>query len=839
MKFFKFILFTSFLLLSLSKLGAQEMPPPVKNDSITLAQAYVNLTLTKEYFEGLSVERISKILPFEMSELAAITDKQFRSDSSGLFNFSYSLLYFNKAKFLYRTRKNMKREELIQWKESLEKAIDYFNRAKALANWDQEVPFYKLINYSRTSYSSLHQELFTLKSLFTPYFNEDIYPDFQRIFLKAKNNNHFEIDSLAYFAGLYELEYSTSIIDKKYDYYNYNFGPNTLPLVSEYNHWERDYDYNPYTDPIKSAYLLDEKLDLISRYVQLKSLASQSNEEKLSWFESYRMFNDYYIFKDASLDKLFINKITKIEDPFLKTELDSTELDVLYAGLRKNFSYASYATAQAFINLSLTQAQFETQSPSQIASVLASNELELSAVKDSSFIAQNPELYHFTYSLLYENTARLLYRTRKNIDRTRLIEWKEALERGIDHYNLSQDEIEKPEADLRFHELIKFDGNDTQKQQSNILELKIDFTPYFNEDIYPDFQRIFYKAKNSDEYDFEGLKAFAGIYNVSLDMSVLENTQSEIAYGSYSDISQMYDMFPKLDLTSKFIQFKFLASPQFTIPKTGFDIKQLYSSYNSFLNQLENENDAFILLELNEEAIQTLFDQLQKKFPYKFKKVKSEPVGAVKELNEYQVWPPVPPKANYFFPEFAPLASARFVKRNFKPELKTLGEVDDFLRKEFIAAGYKDQLHYYYASDGFAITTGLERFTLDGSSVSDSKRFVKSIADADNFSYYEIFKSMFLDVTYHYRMFALVVGSKETAMSDKGMSPGFAEALIKNSYDSLPVDLKNKELNIKTLSVFVYHFRYNVEGGTIELDLSGKISASDYLKNAGLLRIIQ
>ncbi len=831
------LIFSVFFLLG--KLTAQEMPPPVKNDSIILAQAYVNLTLTKEYFEGLSIDRISKILPFEMNELAAITDEQFRSDNSGLYNFSYALLYFNKAKFLYRTRKSMKRDELIQWKESLEKAIDYFNQAKAKALWSQEVPFFELINYSESSYSTLHQELFTLKSLFTPYFNEDIYPDFKRIFLKAKNTNRFEIDSLAYFAGLYELEYSASIIDKKYIGYNYNFGPNTLPLVSEYNHSERDYDYNPYTDPIKTAYLLDEKLDLISRYVQLKSLASKSNEEKLSWFESYRMYNDYYIFKDASLDKLFINKITKIEDPFLKTELDSSELDVLYAGLRENFSYASYATAQAFINLSLTQAQFETQSSSQIASVLASNELELSAVEDSSFIAQNPKLYHFTYSLLYENTARLLYRTRKNIDRTRLIEWKEALEKGIDFYNLSQDEIEKPEADLRFHELIKFDGNDTQKQKSNILDLKIDFTPYFNEDIYPDFQRIFYKAKNSDEYDFEGLKAFAGIYNLSLDMSVLENTGSEIAYRSYSDISQMYDMFPKLDLISKFIQFKFLASPQFTIPKIGFDTKQLYSSYNSFLNQLENENDAFILLELNEEAIQTLFDQLQEKFPYKFKRVLSEPSVALDSKNQYQVLPGVPPNDLYYFPEFAPLASASFVKRNFKPELKTLGKVDDFLRKEFIAAGYKDQLHYYYASDGFAITTSLERFTLDGSTVPADKHFVKSITASENFSYYETFKSMFMDVEFNYRMFAFIVGANATQMSKNAMTPEFAQQLIKKSYNRLPADLTDKILDNKTLSVFVYHFHLNLNTGTVQLDLSGKLSTQDYLKNAGLLKIIQ
>jgi len=832
------LLFLSIFFL-LGKVIAQEMPPPVKNDSITLAQAYINLTLTKEYFEGLSEDRIGKILPFEIKELESISDTTILSDIAGLYNFSWSLLYFNQAKFLFRTQKSPDRKELIEWKNALEKAINHFNVAKSKSTWNQEVPFFELINYSQKSHSTLHRELFTLKSLFTPYFNEDIYPDFKRIFLKAKNTNRFEIDSLAYFAGLYELEFTTSIRNKEYQSYNYDFGPNTLPLVSEYNHEERDYDYHPYTDPIESTYLLDEKLDLISRYVQLKSLASKTNKEKLSWFESYRMFNDYYIFKDASIDKLFINKITKIEDPFLKTELDMKEFDSLYAGLRKNFSYASYATAQAFINLSLTQAQFETQSPSQITSVLAANELELSAVSDTAFIAQNPELYHFTYSLLYENTARLLYRTRKNIDRKRLVEWKETLEKGIDSFSLSNDVSEKSEEEVRFLRHLKFNSKDIDVQQTNIQALKEDFTPYFNEQIYPDFQRIFYKAKNSEIYDFEGLKAFAGIYNIRLDMSVLENTAYEMDYGSYRDISQEYKMLPKLDLTSKFIQFKFLASSQFTIPQSGFDVDFLYDSYNIFLNVLEDEEDAFILRELNEEVIQTLFDQIQEKFPYNFQRRGSDEDGVPDKLEKFLVNPGVLPNNKYFFPEFAPLASASFIKSNFKPELETLGKVDDFLRKEFIAAGYRDELHYYYASDGFAITTSLERFTLDGSAVPPAKRFVKSITDSDNFSYYETFKSMFMDLEFDYRTFAFIVGAKATQMSKNAMTPEFAEQLIRKSYDRLPADLTNIKLDNKTLSIFVYHFHLNLNTGTVQLDLSGKLSTQDYLKNAGLLKIIQ
>jgi hypothetical protein len=841
MPFFKYILILILFIASLRNILAQEMPPPVKNDSITLAQAYLNLTLTKEYFEGMSEERIGKILPFEMEELESITDPTFLRDNAGLCNFSWSLLYYNQAKLLFRTQKSTRRDVLIKWKEALEKSIAYFNRSKANSSWDQDNPFFELIKYEEESYTTLHRELYALRSLFTPYFNEDLYPDFKRIFLKAKNSDRFEIDSLSYLAGIYNIEYTTPIIDKEYDSNNYNFGPNTLPLVSEYNHTERDYDYHPYTDPIETAYLLDEKLDLISRYVQLKKLASKNNTDTLSWFESYRLYNDYYIFKDASLDKLFINKITKVEDPFLKTELDPKELDVLYTGLRQNFSYDSYATAQAFINLSLTQTNFDSLSNSHIASVLTSNEVELSAVTDTAFIAQNPELYHFTYSLLYENTTRLLYRTRKNIDRKRLVEWKETLEKGIDYYNKSQKEAVETDGQSRFHKLIKFQEDDVLSLSINIYDLKDQFTPYFNEDIYPDFQRIFYKAKNSDTYYFDGLKAFAGIFNIRLDLSVLENR--DYAGSQYKgEISQEYDMLPKLNLTSKYLQFKFLASDQFSIPSSEFNVEQLYISYNIFLYVLEQENDEFIIRELNAKAIEILFHELQEKFHYIFE---SGPIprqyGNARELDRDSdgIIDFLDRESNYFFPELAPLASASFIKRNFKPELKTLGQVDDFLKREFISAGYRDQLHYYYAADGFALTTSLERFTLDGSAVPADKRFVKSLTEEKQLSYYQIFKSMFFDLEYQYRMFALVIASNATTMSKNGMTPEFAKKLITNSYDSLPADLKNKELTNKTLSVFVYHFNLNLSNGTVELDLSGKISAQDYLKNAGLIMIIQ
>ncbi|MBN7809650.1 hypothetical protein J0A68_01695 [Algoriphagus sp. H41] len=839
MRPFKGILFFLWFALSTGGAFSQESPPPVKNDSIVLAQAYINLTLTKEFFEGMPEERINRILAFEMEELGSITDPAFLDDNAALYNFSYSLLYYVQAKFFFRTKSEISRDRLLTWKESLEKSIDYFNRSKSRLPDFEQNPFFELIKFEEASYSILHRELFELKSLFTPYFNEDIYPDFKRIFLKAKNSDSFEIDSLAYLAAIFSIEFNSSIVENDYSEYSYDFGPNTLPIPSRYSHAERNYDYSAYENPVGTSYLLDDRLDLISRYVQLKRLASTSHADALSPFQSYRLYNSFHIFRDDIEDRLFLDQLTDDSDAFLAGELDQEELDRVYADLRAKFPYASYATAQAYINLSIIQANFESQSNSQIASVLEFHEKELRESWNSDFAEQNPELSHFTQALLYENLSRLLYRSRKNILRQTLVEWKEALEKGIDHFNLSQTDSGWSEEKRHFHELIQFDSEDIHVLDSRINGLKSAFTPYFNEDIYPDFQRIFYKAKNAGEYDFEGLKRLSELYSIRLDLSVLENRGPEPPNWEFDKITQTYEMLPKLDLVSKFIQFKYLASDQFSIP-TGFDVKQLYDSYDDFLFSLGQENDAFVMRELNPEAIEVLFSQLQEKFPFPFSRElvlsESESDGVVDFLENMQA---APVRSALFFPELAPLASASLIKRNFKPELRTLGQVDGFLRSKFLAAGYGQQLHYYYASDGYAMTTSLEKFNLDGSAVAADKRFVKSLAGEQKLSYYEIFKSMFFDLEFDYRMFALVVSSKATVMSRNGMTPQFAENLIANSYDQLPTDLQNKTLSDKTLSVFVYHFHLNLGSGTVELDLSGEISAQEYLRKAGLIGIIQ
>jgi len=69
----------------------------------------------------------------------------------------------------------------------------------------------------------------------------------------------------------------------------------------------------------------------------------------------------------------------------------------------------------------------------------------------------------------------------------------------------------------------------------------------------PDFSAHFFKRlKNQKSMIFDGVKAFAGIYNIRLDMSVLEKySVTRLDYWIVIEIiSQEYKMLQKLDLTS-------------------------------------------------------------------------------------------------------------------------------------------------------------------------------------------------------------------------------------------------------------------------------------------------
>ncbi|MEN2283153.1 hypothetical protein AAGF08_13500 [Algoriphagus sp. SE2] len=491
--------------------------------------------------------------------------------------------------------------------------------------------------------------------------------------------------------------------------------------------------------------------------------------------------------------------------------------------------------AQAYMNLYLTETFYDTLDRDRISKILAFEKDELGKIKNRSFISSNNTLYNFTQSIFYYLQTKRITQERKEFERNLLRRIKSIFEQSIEAYNNA--EIEDFETFTKqksaLYEMISFDEGANNELKQEIWKLKNELNSKFNEDIYPDFKRIFNRSKRNNQFDFDSLTYFTKLYGMPLSMAILEN-ESNFKFISFNSnhISPQYVADNRLELISRYMQLKSLAIKKTRSPR-NFNTAILYQGYDDFMDRLQFEEDEFIKKELNPKVCALLLSQLESKYPREGEeKGLDEPIAFIGS-------PSTEKEPIYFFPNPAPLASASLIREDFKPELRTLNQVDLLLKSDLENAGFKNQLHYYYDLDGFALTTSLEKFNINGASLPSDKRFTKNIGGEGKFSYFEIFKSIFFDVESEYRMFAFIVASKAASMNNQVMTVNFAEDLIKNSYDSLPKVLKDRVLNNKTLSIFVYHFHQNDIGQVPELDLGGSLSVKDHLKNAGITEFVQ
>ncbi|WP_339699431.1 hypothetical protein [Algoriphagus aquimarinus] len=310
MKFFKPLFFSVLMIAFVGTVRAQENTKPAKNDTITLAQAYMNLYLTETYFDSIPVERIKKILSFENDEIQSIKGISFINENSTLYNFTNALFYQNQSKLLSLNKGEVSRGLLRRLKSILDRGINFYNSAKIndfQTFHNEKNLLYEMIKFDSESNAELKSEIRSLKNEFNVLFNEDIYPDFQRIFLAAKNTDRFYVDSLTYFAGIYEMPLSMEIRNNTPDFHPYSFGNSNF---------------------IKPEYAADSRLDILSRYIQLKQLASRRTRVP-------RNFNKTVLF-EAYDD--FISRVKKEDDKFIREELNPKVLDKLRSELTSKFS---------------------------------------------------------------------------------------------------------------------------------------------------------------------------------------------------------------------------------------------------------------------------------------------------------------------------------------------------------------------------------------------------------------------------------------------------------------------------------------------------------------------
>jgi hypothetical protein len=325
MKIFSSILLILFLS-TLKQLNANTLSAISSNDSLTLGEAFVNLSLTGKYFDTLKIDRITKIIRFEEKEWASITDTVFIKNNNSLYNLAYSLLYYAKAKELFLTKKDTTRKGLLEWKNTLDIAKEYSEKS-GLGTFEKhqyENTYYEFIGLDIQMFNSLQDKFYDLRNQFAPYFNRDIYPDFQRCFLELEKANEIQFDSLFKVANIYNMDVSMNILD--------NIG--NIPIDTIKNNFYK-FSYN------KLTYYLDPALKLLPRYFEFKYIVKNYKQlcNKEFLLTQFEYFKEDLNFKDEKKFKLYETNFEK--DDFFRKNLDSLTCEKLFDQLKKITTFSN------------------------------------------------------------------------------------------------------------------------------------------------------------------------------------------------------------------------------------------------------------------------------------------------------------------------------------------------------------------------------------------------------------------------------------------------------------------------------------------------------------------
>lgn len=296
-----------FILFSVSQVNAA-------NDSLRLGEAYVNLSLTKEFFDSISDSRLNKILSFESKELNEVRKSVGPKDQSLLY-FSYSLLQYIKANKFYQKQQEPDRRRLMNLKNVLSSSMKSFESIK-LSEIEVENSFYDFIKLDEYAYNQHARDIDELKKSLTPNFNRDIYPDFKRILLAAKNDKQYKLDSLEHYSRLYNL---------KEDWEKYEFA-----MLIE-----------PYEVVLTKHYNRAIALDLIAKYVRFDAIANgiiavadtlYMHDEFEAFTEMLQPGNDEFQYSDGII----------VKDQFFKEHLDKKTINLLQKKLQKRYPKPDY-----------------------------------------------------------------------------------------------------------------------------------------------------------------------------------------------------------------------------------------------------------------------------------------------------------------------------------------------------------------------------------------------------------------------------------------------------------------------------------------------------------------
>ena len=513
----------------------------------------------------------------------------------------------------------------------------------------------------------------------------------------------------------------------------------------------------------------------------------------------------------------------------------------------------SLALAQSYINLSLTIEYFDSLNSDRISRIIPYLQGELKGITDESFRAQNGALRMLTQAQLVFLKTKFSYETRKGISRPQLLAWKAGLD-SADSYLQTMRSVSNVRewAYNEYYELIGVTSENLERLTSGIWRMKYELNKHFNLDIYPDVQRLYFKAKESGQYHFDSLQYFVGLYGMSLDFSILANSDfpnRELEQIITANRWSYYRVDLAIELISRYLQLDYVAKKAHDV-RSKKDLHEALGDFEWKLNLgdslqfLDNSSnyrndiakDNFFITELGETTIASLREHLLNKFPLDPdehpEKLLSRERAMLEAGNGHD--------ERFYFPKVAPFPSAKISIQNFLKDSVRLEQVDHYIRKNFEAAGYLGRLHYFYLHEpGFAVTTGIERIQKDGAPKSpESSRWDLTAGADGSFSLYKIFKAIFFATESDFRIIACVVSTKEAVT---GNTPGSFEVfsrLLERSYSSLPTDLAKVEMPQKTLTILVYHFYQSDIGQVPVLDTSKRLTVYQHLEKTRSLKKI-
>ena len=293
------------------------------NDSLALAQSYINLALTVEYFDSLSSDRVSRILPYLDGELKSISNKKFREENQVLLLLSEAHLQFLEAKHSFVNRKSVTRLQLLQWKaqlDSVNQGVEEINRVSTPRTW-QDNEYYTLIGVTRENFSRLTRGANEMKDQLNTLINLDLYPDFKQIYFQAKDQKKYAFEELQKLAGLYgmSLEFSTLQLGN-FKLKNTSI-PNTIPPTTDYE--------------------LSQSLHLISQFLQLEYIANHARSLKstLDLYDALFVFESRINSQDSlefnNSEYAFREDIPK--DDFFRTEFSPEKIMSLRQKIERRF----------------------------------------------------------------------------------------------------------------------------------------------------------------------------------------------------------------------------------------------------------------------------------------------------------------------------------------------------------------------------------------------------------------------------------------------------------------------------------------------------------------------